>query len=152
MIGAWPHRHGLEQEAIGTTGLLHQVQRVSSTIAWLLVGKPLDTQECGHYRNTGGDFSPSMIRRVEKSASFIAKPHLKYLQSAGCSIPSWGSGQDPSLPPHLHIPLAAAVQCPAPISVEEASKRNAAHSSAMPAAKCSTPIDFRKHCPQAQQR
>lgn len=56
MIGAWPHRHGLEQEAIGTTGLLHQVQRVSSTIAWLLVGKPLDTQVWSLQEHRGGFF------------------------------------------------------------------------------------------------
>lgn len=114
MIGAWPHRHGLEQEAIGTTGLLHQVQRVSSTIAWLLVGKPLDTQEHGHYRNIGGDFSPSMISRVEKSASFIAKPHLKYLQRYRLLHPILGLRSGSSSAPTPPHPPGSSSTVPSP--------------------------------------
>ena len=74
-------------------------------------GSPLKPRNVVITGTQGGIFptAASMLGRVEKPASFIAKPHLKCLQRLRLLHPILG------LPPHLHIPLAGAVQCPAPI-------------------------------------
>lgn len=110
MIGAWPqwlgagsNRHHWAAPS-SAKGFKHRCMAPGGEAPW-------NPGTWSLQEHSGGIFptAASMLGRVEKPASFIAKPHLKCLQRLRLLHPILG------LPPHLHIPLAGAVQCPAPI-------------------------------------
>jgi len=110
-------------------------------------GSPLKPRNMVITGTQGGDFSHSCIHAWQGGeTSFVyCKTPLEVFAKAQVAPSHPGAAPTP---PH---PAGRSSAVPSSNSAGEASERIAAHSSAMPAAKCSAPIDFRERCPQVQQ-